>query len=362
MSNSSIKKIDKKYNFKIEYKLINNKQLLKSRLSEIPKSSGCYLFKDIDNNLLYIGKSKKLRSRVSSYFNNFADLTPRLSLMVRQITEIEIIITDSEYEALNLESNLIKTNKPYFNILLKDDKKYPYLCITWSEKYPRIFITRRRRNRNNLDRYYGPYVDVGLLRRTLFTIKKIFPLRQRPRPVYKDRTCLNYSIGRCPGVCQEVISSEDYKKIMKQVCMIFQGRNDDLELFLQKKMSQFSDDLDYENAAKIRDQITGLKLLTESQKISIPDSSINRDIFGIVSEKNVASIQIFQMRSGKLIGRIGYSQKLNNYDENLILQKVLEEHYMNVEGVEIPSEILIQYNLPKQATIEDWLTDLRKRK
>ena len=362
MSNSSIEKIDNKYNFKIEYKLINNKELLKSRLSEIPKSSGCYLFKDIDNNLLYIGKSKKLRSRVSSYFNNYLDLTPRLSLMVRQITEIEIIVTDSEYEALNLESNLIKTNKPYFNILLKDDKKYPYLCITWSEKYPRIFITRRRRNRNNLDRYYGPYVDVGLLRRTLFTIKKIFPLRQRPRPVYKDRTCLNYSIGRCPGVCQEVISSDDYKKIMKQVSMIFQGRNDDLEIFLQKKMLQFSNDLDYENAAKIRDQISGLKLLTESQKISIPDSSINRDIFGIVSEKNVASIQIFQMRSGKLIGRIGYSQKLNNEDENLILQKILEEHYMNVEPVEIPSEILIQYNLPKQATIEDWLTELRKKK
>ncbi len=362
MSNSSIEKINNKYNFKIEYKLINNKELLKSRLSEIPKSSGCYLFKDIDNNLLYIGKSKKLRSRVSSYFNNYSDLTPRLSLMVRQITEIEIIVTDSEYEALNLESNLIKTNKPYFNILLKDDKKYPYLCITWSEKYPRIFITRRRRNRNNLDRYYGPYVDVGLLRRTLFTIKKIFPLRQRQRPVYKDRTCLNYSIGRCPGVCQEVISSDDYKKIMKQVSMIFQGRNDDLEIFLQKKMLQFSNDLDYENAAKIRDQISGLKLLTESQKISIPDSSINRDIFGIVSEKNVASIQIFQMRSGKLIGRIGYSQKLNNEDENLILQKILEEHYMNVEPVEIPSEILIQYNLPKQATIEDWLTDLRKKK
>ncbi len=362
MSNSSIETIHNKYNFKIEYKLINNKELLKSRLSEIPKSSGCYLFKDIDNNLLYIGKSKKLRSRVSSYFNNFSDLTPRLSLMVRQITEIEIIVTDSEYEALNLESNLIKTNKPYFNILLKDDKKYPYLCITWSEKYPRIFITRRRRNRNNLDRYYGPYVDVGLLRRTLFTIKKIFPLRQRPRPVYKDRTCLNYSIGRCPGVCQEVISSDDYKKIMKQVSMIFQGRNDDLEIFLQNKMLQFSNDLDYENAAKIRDQITGLKLLTESQKISIPDSSINRDIFGIVSEKNVASIQIFQMRSGKLIGRIGYSQKINNEDENLILQKILEEHYMNVESVEIPSEILIQYNLPKQATIEDWLTELRKNK
>ena len=362
MNNPSAKVLEKKYNFKIEYKLINNKPLLKSRLSEIPKSSGCYLFKDIDNNLLYIGKSKTLRNRVSSYFNNYADLSPRLSLMVRQITEIEIIVTDSEYEALNLESNLIKANKPYFNILLKDDKKYPYLCITWSEQYPRIFITRKRRNRNNLDRYYGPYVDVGLLRRTLFIIKKIFPLRQRPRPVYKDRTCLNYSIGRCPGVCQEIISSEDYKKTMKQVSMIFQGRNDDLENFLERKMNLLSEDLQFENAAKIRDQIVGLKLLTESQKISIPDSSINRDIFGIVSEKNIASIQIFQMRSGKLIGRIGYTQKINNKDQSEILQRVLEEHYINVEGVEIPSEILLQFNLPKQKTIQDWLSELRKKK
>ena len=358
----STKVLDKKYNFKIEYKLIKNKVLLKSRLSEIPKSSGCYLFKDIDNNLLYIGKSKTLRNRVSSYFNNYAELSPRLSLMVRQITEIEIIVTDSEYEALNLESNLIKTNKPYFNILLKDDKKYPYLCITWSEQYPRIFITRKRRNRNNFDRYYGPYVDVGLLRKTLFIIKKIFPLRQRPRPVYKDRTCLNYSIGRCPGVCQEIISSEDYKKTMKQVSMIFQGRNDDLEVFLERKMNQYSNDLEFENAAKIRDQISGLKLLTESQKISIPDSSINRDIFGIVSENNISSIQIFQMRSGKLIGRIGYTQKIDNCDEAEILQRVLEEHYINVEGVEIPSEILLQFNLPKHNTIEEWLSELRQKK
>ena len=358
----STKVLDKKYNFKIEYKLIKNKDLLKSRLSEIPKSSGCYLFKDIDNNLLYIGKSKTLRNRVSSYFNNYAELSPRLSLMVRQITEIEIIVTDSEYEALNLESNLIKTNKPYFNILLKDDKKYPYLCITWSEQYPRIFITRKRRNRNNFDRYYGPYVDVGLLRKTLFIIKKIFPLRQRPRPVYKDRTCLNYSIGRCPGVCQEIISSEDYKKTMKQVSMIFQGRNDDLEVFLERKMNQYSNDLEFENAAKVRDQISGLKLLTESQKISIPDSSINRDIFGIVSENNISSIQIFQMRSGKLIGRIGYTQKIDNSDETEILQRVLEEHYINVEGVEIPSEILLQFNLPKHNTIEEWLSELRQKK
>ncbi len=341
-------------NLSFENKLIKNKILLKKRLSEIPKSEGCYLFKDNEGNLLYVGKSKSLKNRVSSYFNNYKDLSPRLSLMVRQITDIEIILTDNEYEALNLESNLIKSNKPYFNILLTDDKKYPYVCITWSEKYPKIFITRRRRNRNNLDRYYGPYVDVGLLRKTLLLIKKIFPLRQSKlsKSFYREIT----------GVCLENISSEDYRKIMKQVSMIFQGRNHDLVKILEKKMDFYSSDMQYENAAKIRDQIVGVKLLTESQKISVPDSSINRDIFGIVSKNNISSIQIFQMRSGKLVGRIGYSQELNNSSENEILQRILEEHYINVENVEIPNEIILQFDLPNRNIIEEWLSDLKKRK
>jgi len=335
-------------------KLIKNKSLLKKRLSEIPKSSGCYLFKDNDGVLLYIGKSKSLKNRVSSYFNNYKDLTPRLSLMVRQITDIEIILTDSEYEALNLESNLIKTNKPYFNILLTDDKKYPYVCITWSEKFPRIFITRRRRNRNNQDRYYGPYVDVGLLRSTLFLIKKIFPLRQSKlsKSFYREIT----------GIDLEKISSEEYKKIIKEASMIFQGRNEDLVKLLEKKMLFFSNELQFENAAKIRDQIEGLKLLTESQKISIPDSSINRDIFGIVSKNNISSIQIFQMRAGKLVGRIGYSQEIKEFTEEEILQKVLEEHYINVDNVEIPKEILIQFEFANKLILEEWLSDIKKSK
>ena len=345
---------DNNKNLNFENKLIKNKNLLKNRLLEIPKSSGCYLFKDNEGLLLYVGKSKSLRSRVSSYFNNYKDLTPRLSLMVRQITEIEIILTDNEYEALNLESNLIKTNKPYFNILLTDDKKYPYVCITWSEKFPRIYITRRRRNRNNIDRYYGPYVDVGLLRKTLLLIKKIFPLRQSKlsKSFYREIT----------GVNLDEMSSEDYKKIIKQVSMIFQGRNADLVKILEKKMNFFSKDMQYEKAAKIRDQIIGVKLLTESQKISVPDSSINRDIFGIVTKDNISSIQIFQMRSGKLVGRIGYSQKLNNLNENEVLQRILEEHYINVDNVEIPNEIIIQFDLPNREVIEEWLCDLKKRK
>ena len=341
-------------NIIFENKLIKNKSILKKRLSEIPRSSGCYLFKDNDGTLLYIGKSKSLKNRVSSYFNNYKELSPRLSLMVRQITEIEIILTDSEFEALNLESNLIKTNKPYFNILLTDDKKYPYVCITWSEKFPRIFITRRRRNRNNQDRYYGPYVDVGLLRSTLFLIKKIFPLRQSKlsKSFYREIT----------GVDLDKISSEEYKKIIKQASMIFQGRNEDLVKLLQNKMQFFSDELQFEKAAKIRDQIDGLKLLTESQKISIPDSSINRDIFGIISKNNISSIQIFQMRAGKLVGRIGYNQEIRDFSEEEILQKVLEEHYINVDNVEIPKEILIQFEFTNKKILEEWLSDIKKSK
>ena len=341
-------------NIIFENKLIKNKSILKKRLSEIPRSSGCYLFKDNDGTLLYIGKSKSLKNRVSSYFNNYKELSPRLSLMVRQITEIEIILTDSEFEALNLESNLIKTNKPYFNILLTDDKKYPYVCITWSEKFPRIFITRRRRNRNNQDRYYGPYVDVGLLRSTLFLIKKIFPLRQSKlsKSFYREIT----------GVDLDKISSEEYKKIIKQASMIFQGRNEDLVKILQKKMQFFSDELQFEKAAKIRDQIDGLKLLTESQKISIPDSSINRDIFGIISKNNISSIQIFQMRAGKLVGRIGYNQEIRDFSEEEILQKVLEEHYINVDNVEIPKEILVQFEFTNKKILEEWLSDIKKSK
>ena len=341
-------------NINFENKLIKNKSILKKRLAEIPRSSGCYLFKDNDGTLLYIGKSKSLKNRVSSYFNNYKELSPRLSLMVRQITEIEIILTDSEFEALNLESNLIKTNKPYFNILLTDDKKYPYVCITWSEKFPRIFITRRRRNRNNQDRYYGPYVDVGLLRSTLFLIKKIFPLRQSKlsKSFYREIT----------GVDLDKISSEEYKKIIKQASMIFQGRNEDLVKLLQNKMQFFSDELQFEKAAKIRDQIDGLKLLTESQKISIPDSSINRDIFGIISKNNISSIQIFQMRAGKLVGRIGYNQEIKDFSEEEILQKVLEEHYINVDNVEIPKEILVQFEFTNKKILEEWLTDIKKSK
>ncbi|MGA0198302.1 MAG: GIY-YIG nuclease family protein, partial [Prochlorotrichaceae cyanobacterium] len=197
---------------------------LEQRLKELPPEPGVYLMRDAEDTILYIGKSKKLRSRVRSYFRQGHHLTPRIEMMTRQVVDIECIVTDTESEALALEDSLIKRHQPHFNVLLKDDKKYPYLCITWSEDYPRIFITRKRLLSHKADRYYGPYVDTGLLRYTLNLVKRVFPLRQRRQPLFKDRPCLNYDIGRCPGVCQGLISSEAYRQTLRKIAMIFQGR------------------------------------------------------------------------------------------------------------------------------------------
>jgi excinuclease ABC subunit C len=344
-------------------------QRLKQRLREIPSEPGCYLMRDREDRILYIGKAKVLRNRVRSYFQSGGGHghSPRISLMVRQVCDIEVIVTDSEAEALALEANLIKQNQPHFNVLLKDDKKYPYLCITWSETYPRIFITRRRRFRSPLDRFYGPYVDVGLLRRTLNLVKRVFPLRQRPLPLHRDRTCLNYDIGRCPGVCQERISSEDYHQTLRQVAMVFQGRNEELLALLQEQMEKYAERLDFESAARVRDQLQGIDTLTADQKMSLGDSSVSRDVVALAADERLAAVQLFQMRAGKLVGRLGFTADAIGADgqplePGRILQRVVEEHYSQVDPVEIPPELLLQHPLPQQALIEEWLGERRGRR
>ena len=342
--------------------MLTRPESLERRLKEIPPEPGCYLMRDSEDRILYVGKSKSLRSRVRSYFRSRHDLSPRIRLMTRQVCEIEFIVTDSEAEALALESNLIKNHQPHFNVLLKDDKKYPYLCITWSEAYPRIFITRRRRFRSPLDRFYGPYVDVGLLRRTLFLVKRVFPLRQRPRPLHPDRTCLNYSIGRCPGVCQQMISSEDYHRTLRKVAMVFQGRSDELQRLLEEQMDRYAERLDFEAAARVRDQLKGLDQLTADQKMSLPDSSVSRDVLALACDERVAAVQLFQMRAGKLVGRLGYTADASSLEPGLILQRVIEEHYAQVDAVEVPPELLVQHSLPQQSLLEEWLTEQRERR
>jgi excinuclease ABC subunit C len=341
--------------------LIQSPERLEARLKEIPPEPGVYYMRDATDQILYIGKSKKLRSRLRQYFNG-QDTRPRIQLMMRQVTEVEFIVTDTEAEALALEANLIKQHQPHFNVLLKDDKKYPYLCITWSEDYPRIFITRRRQMGKARDRYYGPYVDTHVLRTTLMLVKRIFPLRQRPQPLFKDRTCLNYDIGRCPGVCQNLITAEDYHKTMQKVAMIFQGRSSELTDALTAQMETAAEALNFEQAARLRDQIQGLKNLNADQKVALADDTISRDAIALASDDHHASVQLFQIRAGRLVGRLGFFADAQSGEPGAILQRVLEEHYQTVDAVEIPAEILVQHELPDADMLADYLSQFKGRK
>jgi excinuclease ABC subunit C len=342
--------------------LLKDPDRLEARLKELPLEPGVYFMKDNREQILYIGKSKHLRHRVRSYFRDTHRHMPRIALMVMQVVEIEIIVTDTEAEALALEANLIKQHQPHFNVLLKDDKKYPYLCITWSEDYPRIFITRKRRKGNLKNRYYGPYVDTGLLRRTLSIAKRIFPLRQRPQPLFKDRPCLNYDIGRCPGVCQQLISPEDYHRTVQRVAMVFQGRTTELVDILTQQMEKAAEALKFEQAAQLRDQLKGLERLTAHQKVALPDDTVSRDAIALASDDQFACIQLFQIRAGRLVGRLGFNADAQSGTPGEILQRVLEEHYQTVEAIEIPAEILVQHELPEGDMLAEYLTQRRGRK
>lgn len=344
--------------------LVKKPEELETRLAEIPPAPGVYLMRDESDRIIYIGKSRKLRSRVRSYFRDYTNKTQRINTMVKLVTEIEFIVTDTEAEALALEANLIKQHQPYFNVLLKDDKKYPYLCITWSEEYPRIFITRKRqlgKPKDKKDKYYGPYTDSGLLREILHLCKRIFPQKQRPQPLFKDRPCLNYDIGRCPGVCQQLISPEEYRTIIQKIAMVFQGRTQELIDILTTQMEAAAEELNFETAAKIRDQIIGLKSLTAQQKVSLPDDTVSRDAIALAADNQHAYIQLFQIRAGQLVGRLAFIAN-SQAEPGAILQRVLEEHYQTADSVEIPSEILVQHELPDGEILAEILTQRKGRK
>lgn len=342
--------------------LVKEPEHLEKRLKEIPTEPGVYLMRDSSDRILYIGKAKKLRVRVRSYFRESQKLSDRIAMMVRQVAEIEFIVTDTEAEALALEANLVKQHQPYFNVLLKDDKKYPYILITWSEQYPRIFITRNRRLAKEKDKYYGPFVDAGALRTTLRLAKRLFPMRQRPQPLFKDRPCLNYDMGRCPGVCQQLISTEEYRKTIQKIAMVFQGRAEELIDILTETMNQAAQSLNFELAARIRDQIAGIRSLSADQKVSLPDDTVSRDAIALAANEQHACIQLFQIRAGRLVGRLGFFADAQSGTPGAILQRVLEEHYQAADSVEIPTEILVQHELPEAEMLAEYLSDRKGRK
>ncbi|MEH2152147.1 excinuclease ABC subunit UvrC [Nostoc sp.] len=341
--------------------LLKEPERLENRLAEIPPEPGVYFMRDGSDRIIYIGKSRKLRSRVRSYFRDGYNKSERIATMVKLVTEIEFIVTDTEAEALALEANLIKQHQPYFNVLLKDDKKYPYLCITWSEDYPRIFITRKRQFGKEKDKFYGPYTDAGLLREIVRICKRIFPQRQRPQPLFKDRPCLNFDLGRCPGVCQQLISPEEYRKVVQKIAMVFQGRTQELIDILTQQMNAAAENLNFESAARIRDQISGLKSLTADQKVSLPDDTVSRDAIALAADEQHACIQLFQIRAGQLVGRLAFLADAHA-EPGAILQRALEEHYQTADPVEIPIEILVQHDLPDAEILADVLTQRKGKK
>ena len=242
---------------------------IQEELKKLPDKPGVYIMKDENGTIIYVGKAVVLKNRVRQYFQTSANHSAKVTAMVAKISEFEYIVTDTELEALILECNLIKKHKPKFNILLKDDKNYPYIKITMNEDYPRMFMTRRV-DRDGA-RYFGPYSNVFSVRETMNLIKKVFPIksckRELPRDIGKGRPCLNFHIKQCLGPCTGNVDKEEYAVLMRDICSFLDGRQEAIILKLEKNMATASEALDFEKAASLRDKLSSLRHITEEQKV-----------------------------------------------------------------------------------------------
>ncbi len=336
---------------------------IKEQLRLIPESSGSYQFYDKDNTIIYVGKAKNLKRRVSSYFNKKHN-TVKLSVMVPQIVKIEFIITNSEVEALILESHLIKKYKPKYNVLLKDDKKFPYFLIT-KEEYPRILVTRKR-NKNMLEgKYFGPYTNGKSMYTTLDLLKKLFPLKQCKTPKFKDRPCIYYQIGRCMAPCQRLISSNDYKKLIKNVELFLSGKQMQLVEELKLMMESASENQEYEKAARYRDSYFDVLKTIEKQKVVYENTNINQDIISLSTDDYMAGISVLQIRDGRLTNKKDFEISKSDYDsEEEIVTYFVKEYYQMTDDDDIPSEIIFSYKINDEDknVFEDWLTSKKGSK
>ncbi len=336
---------------------------IKEQLRLIPESSGSYQFYDKDNTIIYVGKAKNLKRRVSSYFNK-NHTSPKLRVMVPQIVKIEFIITNSEVEALILESHLIKKYKPKYNVLLKDDKKFPYFLIT-KEEYPRILVTRKR-NKNMLEgKYFGPYTNAKSMYTTLDLLKKLFPLKQCKSPKFKDRPCIYYQIGRCMAPCQKMISPDDYKKLIKNVELFLSGKQMQLVSELKKMMEKYSETQEYEKAAKYRDSYFDVLKTIEKQKVVYENTNINQDIISISSDNYIGGISLLQIRDGRLTNKKDFEISKSDYTDNQeIISYFIKEYYQLTGEDDIPNEIIFSVDIDKEEKelFEAWLTSKKGSK
>ncbi len=338
---------------------------VKQTLSILPELSGSYQYFDKNGEIIYVGKAKNLKKRVFSYFNKHHD-SPKLRVMVPQIAKIQFIVTDNEVEALILESHLIKKHKPKYNVLLKDDKKFPYFVIT-EEEYPRIIVARKANKNKIKGKYFGPYTDSRAMYATLDLIKKLFPLKQCKTPKFKDRPCLYYHIGRCMAPCQRLISPDEYQKILKNVELFLTGKQKELIEALKKEMEKYAAKEDFEKAARYRDSWMDVQKTMEHQKVVFENTNINQDIIAVYNEGNLFVVSLLQVRQGRLIDKKDF--QFSNTEGNLsgeaeVLTAFLKEYYTMASEFDIPNTVVIQKLLEKEETelYTKWLNATANKK
>jgi excinuclease ABC subunit C len=333
---------------------------LKDKLQDLPDKPGVYLMKDASGKIIYIGKAKILRNRVRTYFSNAPELNPKVAAMREKIADFELLVTDTEVEALILEANLVKLHRPRYNISLKDDKRYPFLKLTKDDGFPRLIVTRRLMQDGGL--YFGPYANVGPMREIHRLITRLFRLRscslKIPHPKGgKYKVCLQYHIKRCPGPCEGLISPEDYDREVQKVVKLLQGKSASLIEQLQQEMVELSKQQDFEEAAIVRDQIRAIELVMQKQKVT-EDRIVDRDIIAFARSAGDVAVVVLQLRDGLLIGRQNLHLKADKEEEEGdIAAAFIKQYYLS--ALFIPEEVYCSFKTDDEQIIRKWLAEKR---
>ena len=329
---------------------------LQTKLDNLPTSPGVYLMKNDQGEIIYVGKAVNLRNRVRSYFRELKPDQAKTKALVKHIVDLEYILADNELEALVLECNLIKKYRPKYNINLKDDKTYPYLKIT-NEPYPQVIVTRKVSKDGA--RYFGPYPSVNELRNSLEMIRKIFPFRScKQRTFTNERPCLNAHIKMCYAPCVGRISKEDYNAMIDEIALFFDGKQDGLTKRLQREMEEAAENLEFEQAARLRDQLQGIEQIITQQK-AVLGGDDDRDVIAMARGINQCCVQIFFVRGGKIIGRENYFLRgTDGTGRSEVIASFMKQFYLNCQF--IPRNILIETELEEQDVLEQWLSDKRE--
>lgn len=329
---------------------------LQTKLENLPTNPGVYLMKNDQGEIIYVGKAVNLRNRVRSYFRELKPEQAKTKALVKHIADLEYILADNELEALVLECNLIKKYKPKYNISLKDDKTYPYLKIT-NEDYPQVLVTRKVLRDGA--RYFGPYPSVNELRNSLELIRKIFPFRSCRQKVFtNDRPCLNAHIQMCYAPCIGRISKEDYNAMIDQIALFFEGKQDGLVKRLQQEMEQAAENLQFEQAARLRDQLQGIEQIMTQQK-AVLGSDGDEDVIAMARGLNQCCVQIFFIRNGKIVGRENYFLRgTDDSSRGEVITSFMKQFYLNCQF--IPRNILLETELEEQDILEQWLTEKKE--